>query len=152
MLCAQSLSRVQLFCDTMDCSPPGTSVHGDSPDKNTGVGCHAILLQGTFPTQGSNQGLQHCRWTLLSEPPRRVLETIKSIQGQGGPWEGVSLMSCPSLDLPNYPTPHLVRCVIQPQGPLKALSLYLPFLNQDKPLLPSLSATPPMKPAPPVEK
>ena len=32
----------------------------DSPGKNTGVGCHA-LLQGIFPTQGSNPGLQHCR-------------------------------------------------------------------------------------------
>ena len=30
-------------CDPMDCSPPGFSVHGDSPDKNTGVGCHAPL-------------------------------------------------------------------------------------------------------------
>ena len=27
----------------MDCSPPGSSVHGDSPGKNTGVGCHALL-------------------------------------------------------------------------------------------------------------
>ena len=34
----------------MDCSPPGPSVH-DSPGKNAGVGCHA-LLQGIFPTQG----------------------------------------------------------------------------------------------------
>ena len=37
----------------MDCSLPGSSVHGDSPGKNTGVGCHA-LLQGIFPTQGLN--------------------------------------------------------------------------------------------------
>ena len=43
--------------------PPGSSVHGDSPGKNTGVGCHA-LLQGLFPTQGSNPGLLHCRWIL----------------------------------------------------------------------------------------
>ena len=27
----------------MDCSPPGSSVHGDSLGKNTGVGCHALL-------------------------------------------------------------------------------------------------------------
>ena len=47
----------------MDCSPPGTSVHGDSPGKNTGVGCHA-LLQGIFPTQESNQGLLHFRQIL----------------------------------------------------------------------------------------
>ena len=37
----------------MNCSPPGSSVHEDSPWKDTGVGCHA-LLQGTFLTWGSN--------------------------------------------------------------------------------------------------
>ena len=26
----------------MDFGPPSTSYHGDSPDKNTGMGCHAI--------------------------------------------------------------------------------------------------------------
>ena len=40
--------------DPMDCSPPGYSVHGDSPGKNTGMGCHA-LLQGIVPAQGLNQ-------------------------------------------------------------------------------------------------
>ena len=45
------------LCDPMDCSPPGSSVHG-IPGKNTGVGCHA-LLQGIFPTQGSNPLLFH---------------------------------------------------------------------------------------------
>ena len=39
------------------------AVHGDSSGKDTGVGCHA-LLQGIFPTQGSNPGLVHCRWIL----------------------------------------------------------------------------------------
>ena len=46
-----------------DCSPPGSSVHGDSPGKNPRVGCHA-LLQGIFPTQGLNLGLAHYRWIL----------------------------------------------------------------------------------------
>ena len=31
--------------------------------KSTRVGCH-FLLQGIFPTQGSNPGLSHCRQTL----------------------------------------------------------------------------------------
>ena len=31
------------LCDPMDCSPPGSSVHGDSPGKYTGVSCHALL-------------------------------------------------------------------------------------------------------------
>ena len=43
------------LCDPMDCSPSGSSVHGDFPGKNTGVACHA-LLQGIFPTQGSSPG------------------------------------------------------------------------------------------------
>ena len=47
------------LCNPMDCSPLGSSFHGDSPGKNTGVGCHA-LLQGIFPTQGSNSDLLHC--------------------------------------------------------------------------------------------
>ena len=33
------------------------------PGKNTGMGCH-FLLQGIFPTQGSNPGLPHCRGIL----------------------------------------------------------------------------------------
>ena len=40
----------------MDSSPPSSSVHGDSPGKNTGVGCHS-LFQGIFPTQGLNPHL-----------------------------------------------------------------------------------------------
>ena len=44
----------------MDFSPPRASAHGDSPGKNTGLGCHA-LLQRIFPTQGSNPGVLHCR-------------------------------------------------------------------------------------------
>ena len=43
---ATVLSHFSL-CNTMDCS---------SPDKNTGMGCHA-LLQGIFLTQGSNPNL-----------------------------------------------------------------------------------------------
>ena len=35
----------------------------NSPGRNTGVGCH-FLLQGIFPTQGSNLGLLHCRQIL----------------------------------------------------------------------------------------
>ena len=42
------------LCDPGNCSLPGSSVLGDSPGKNTGVGFH-VLLQGIFPTQGLNQ-------------------------------------------------------------------------------------------------
>ena len=55
ILCVFSVTQLcPTLCIPMDCSPPGSSVHGDSPGKNTGVGCH-FLLQGSFSTQGSNQ-------------------------------------------------------------------------------------------------
>ena len=44
------------LCDPMDCSVPGSSVHGDSPVKNTGVGCHALL-------RGSSESSD---WTQIS--------------------------------------------------------------------------------------
>ena len=41
----------------------GFAVYGDSPYKNTGMGCH-VFLQGIFPTQESNPGLPHWRQIL----------------------------------------------------------------------------------------
>ena len=76
-LCVCHFSHVQL-CDPMNCSPPGSSVHRDSPLKYTGVGCHAFL-QGIFPTQGSNPGLLHCRqilYHLSHQGSPRILEWV----------------------------------------------------------------------------
>ena len=56
------------LCDPMDCSLLGSSVHGDSPGKNTGVGCCA-LLQGIFLTQGLNLCLLHLlHWQMGALP------------------------------------------------------------------------------------
>ena len=55
----QSLSPL-VSCSVMSDSLPARLLcPWDSPGKNTGVGCHC-LLQGMFPTQGSNPGLPHC--------------------------------------------------------------------------------------------
>ena len=43
----KSLQSYLTLCDPMDCSPPGSSVHGGFPGKNTGMGC-PILLQVIF--------------------------------------------------------------------------------------------------------
>ena len=48
------------LCNSMDYSLSGSSVHGDSPDKNTEVGC-PVLLKRIFSTQELNQGLLHCK-------------------------------------------------------------------------------------------
>ena len=55
----------------------------DSPGKDTGAGCHA-LLQGIFLTQGSNPGLLHCRWILCHWATRewgRLWYEFQNIQG-----------------------------------------------------------------------
>ena len=57
-VCVLSLQSHPTLCDLMDYSPPGLSVQWDSPSKNTGVGCHA-LLQGIFQTQESNPRISH---------------------------------------------------------------------------------------------
>ena len=80
------------LCDPTDCSPPGSFVHGDSPGKYAEVSCHA-LLQGIFPTQGSNLGLLHCRWvesSLVAQTVKclpRVRETWVRSLGQEDPLE-----------------------------------------------------------------
>ena len=56
------------LCDPMDCSPPGSSVHGESPGKNTGVGCHA-LLQGILDPRIEPRSPTLQVDSLPSEPP-----------------------------------------------------------------------------------
>ena len=60
---SESAQSCPTLCNPRDCSLPDTSVHGDSPGKNTRVDCHA-LLQGIFPTQGSSPGLLYGRQIL----------------------------------------------------------------------------------------
>ena len=76
------------LCDPMDCSPPGSTVHGDSPGKNTGVGCHA-LLQGIFPTPGLNPGLLYCRqilYCLSHQGSPKILEWVAYSFSRGSSW------------------------------------------------------------------
>ena len=70
----------------MDCSPPGSSVHGDSPGKNTGVSFCA-LLQVIFPTQGLNQ---------VSCIAGRIF-TIWATREALEHWSGLFTQSCPIL-------------------------------------------------------
>ena len=61
LCCAWSLSCVQCFVTPWTVAHQAPLFMEISPGKNIGVGCHA-LLQGMFPTQGSNPGLSHCSW------------------------------------------------------------------------------------------
>ena len=95
------------LCNPMDCSHSGSFVHGDSPGKNTEVGCHT-LLQGIFPTQGSNPPLLHLlHWLVGSLPPAPPGKPIHGI--------AKSLQSCPTLcdpvdgNPPGSPVPGILQ-------------------------------------------
>ena len=118
----------------MDCSLPGSSVHGDSPGKNTGVGCHA-LLQGIFLTQGSNPGLPHCRilYHLSHQGSPRQLEWVAYPFSRETSWPrnrtGV-LPHCRQSELCGQITNNLHRIVITmsvdwPSSFIVGLRLYL---------------------------
>ena len=84
MLCLVAQSCLTL-CNPMDCIQPGSSVHVDSLGKNIEVGCHA-LLQGIFPTQGSNPGLPCCRqilYHLSHQGSPRILEWVAYLFSRG---------------------------------------------------------------------
>ena len=85
----KSLSHVWLFAYSQ----------WDSPGQNTGVGSLS-LLQGIFPTQGSNWGLPHCRWILYQlshQGSPRILEWVaypsSSGSSQARSWTGVSCIA-----------------------------------------------------------
>ena len=96
---AKSLQLCPTLCNPMDYSPLGFSVHGNSPGKNTGVGCHA-LLQGIFLTLGSNPCLLCLpHWqagSLLLVPPGKALNVSCSVMsdslqphGLYSPWNSL---------------------------------------------------------------
>ena len=77
VLCLVAHLCLTLF-GSMDVSPLGFSVRGDSPGKKTRLGCHA-LFQGIFPTQWSNPGLPHCGqilYHLSYQGKPRILEWV----------------------------------------------------------------------------
>ena len=58
--------------------PHGLYSPWNSPGQNTGV-CSCSLLQGIFPTQGSNPGLLYCKWIIYQlnhKGSSRILEWV----------------------------------------------------------------------------
>ena len=61
------------LCHPMECSPPGSSVHGIFQARK---GCH-FLLQGIFPTQGLNPSILHLlHWQMDSLPLCHLLQSL----------------------------------------------------------------------------
>ena len=57
----------------LELRPRGLHSPWNSPGQNTGVGSLS-LLQGIFPTRGSNPGLPDCRWIFTSWVTREAQE------------------------------------------------------------------------------
>ena len=79
--------------------PHGLYCHWNSPGQNTGVGSLS-LLQGIFPTQGSNPGLPHCRrilYQLSHKGSPRILEWVAYPFSRGSSrprnWTGASYIA-----------------------------------------------------------
>ena len=82
----KSLQSCLTLCDPMDCSPPGSSVHGIFPGKNTGEGCQT-LIQGIFLTQGLNLCLLCLLHWQAGSLPLEPLGT-PNLCGTRFPWPG----------------------------------------------------------------
>ena len=75
--------------------PKGLYSPWNFPGQNTGVG-RLFLLQGIFPTQGSNPDLAHCRWIIYPlsyKGSPRILKLKGTLTGV--PWLGLSPLSLP---------------------------------------------------------
>ena len=115
-LVKESLLVAQLcptFCDPMDCSPPGSSVHGIL--QATMLEWVAIPFSSVvFPTQGLNLGLLHCLRSFTVRAPREALSqnivvTICSLSNTssllGKPlscFSGITYETRPNLDFLQY--------------------------------------------------
>ena len=77
--CYAMLSQSCLtLCDPMNCSPPDFSVHGDSPSKNTGVGCYASSRRSS-QSRDQTQVSHNASRSLPSEPPGKPMSILDSI-------------------------------------------------------------------------
>ena len=87
IICLSSFQGKIALHAFIDGSLPGSSVHGDSPGKNAGVGCH-VLLQEILPTWGLNAGLPHWRQALY-----RVSQQSSSLAVVPGPLAAVASLT-----------------------------------------------------------
>ena len=131
LFCAQLLSCIQPFCDHVDCSPPGSSVHG----------------------------IYHPRWLRSTEPRRMGSCTVweaapAAAAPRPSPRSPASTTSCPPprctrcVHKPPAPRPLALRVgtVLAPPG-ITALTLALPCPGA--PPAPLTSPTPKPRPAQP---
>ena len=86
------------FFDPTDYSLPGSFCPWGFPGKNTGVGCH-FLLQGIFPTQGSNPRLLHWQVIIYHCATTREVQDIPYFPNLHRMWLLITHFRVTSLDM-----------------------------------------------------
>ena len=116
---AQCLSHSTLFAVPRTVEPTKLPRPWNFPGKNTGVGCH-FLLQGIFPTQGSNlwlpclllwqaNSLSLCLLSVCHL--QNQFESFKSRKKKKKNKKRFCILTYPSLRLSSYP-----KCPVLPRG------------------------------------
>ena len=109
MCFVKSFQLCSTLCNPMDRSLPGSSVHGDSPGRNAGVGCHA-LLQGIFPSQGLSPHL-------LRLLHRQAGSVPLAPPGEPGKW--CTIVGLVFISLMTGGVEHLFTCLLATCFPVK---------------------------------
>ena len=92
-MCAKLLQSCPTLCDPMDCSPPGSSVRGDSPGKSTGVGAMPF-------SRGSFQSRDRTHISYISGIARQVLYHLAPPGKAKSDWGRAIRRKCNLLVLP----------------------------------------------------
>ena len=119
MLCCAVLS-CYVMSDSLCPWTVGSSVHGDSPGKNTGVGCHALLLVTSLTKSFSSINIRSIRSVAQSCP------TLCDPMNRSTP--GLPVQH----QLPEFTETHVheVSDAIQPSHPLSSPSPLAPNPSQ----------------------
>ena len=90
---AKSLQSCSTPCNPTDCSLPGSSVHGDSPGKSTGLACRALSSVQFSRSIVSDSATP---WTAARQASLSITNS----------WSSLKLMSIESV----MPSSHLILC------------------------------------------
>ena len=127
-VCAKLLQLCPTLCDPMDCSPPGSSVHGILQARIL----EWVALEGIFLTQGSNSCLLHWQaGSLPLAPPRKPTNCVNrkskgldcSQASTEWPRMGFSIQALLPSVVGTFPPPaptqhtHKMHCLLQISPP-----------------------------------
>ena len=74
-VCVLVTQSCPTLCNPMDCSPPGFSVHGISPGKNSGIDCHSLLQKFDYQRCKEKKWKSHIECIIVCQKQGSEVET-----------------------------------------------------------------------------